>query len=53
MADVSVSDKELVIATVESSPLLAPGLGNPENLRRKVIHGVAMQRRRIKIDEVE
>ncbi len=53
MANVSVSDKERVIATVESSPLLAPGLGSPENLRLKVIHGVAMQRRRIKMEGVE
>lgn len=53
MADIPVSDKERLLSTLESSSLLTPGVGNPEKLRLKVIHGVAMQRRRIKMDEVE
>ena len=53
MADIPVREKEGILFTVEASSLLTPGVGSPENLRLKVIHGVAMQRRRIKMDGVE
>lgn len=53
MSELPVSDKERVLSAIESSPLLTPGSGSSENLRLKVIHGVAMQRRRIKMDAEE
>jgi hypothetical protein len=53
MADIPVRDKEVLLSAVASSPLLTPGVGSPENLRLKVIHGLDMQRRRIKMDGVE
>jgi hypothetical protein len=53
MADISVHEKERILLTVESSPLITPGGRGAENLRLKVIHGVAMQRRRLNMTETE
>jgi hypothetical protein len=53
MADIAIGEKERILSNVECSPLLTPGVGSPENLRLKVIHGVAMQRRRIKMESME
>ncbi|MEY4667921.1 MAG: hypothetical protein RL518_620 [Pseudomonadota bacterium] len=50
MADIPVQDKETILAAAESSPLLAANGGAPQNIRLKVIHGIAMQRRRINIE---
>jgi len=53
MTEIPVGEKESILSAVASSPLLTPGVGSPENLRLKVLHGLAMQRRRIKMDVVE
>ncbi len=53
MLTLPLSEKEGILSAVESSPLLTPGAGSPENLRLKVVHGIDMQRRRIKMDGME
>jgi hypothetical protein len=50
MADIPALEKTRILSDVQSSPLLASGVGSPENLRLKLIHGIEMQRRRIKRD---
>lgn len=53
MAELPADQKEDILTSVASSPLLLPGGTSPEHLRLKVVHAVDMQRRRMKMDGVE